>query len=212
MNRDLGATTLSHITDPYVIPVYLVELHYDAGTVYYHDDVGTIAYGGHNFVGVGTFGSIDPIEETEKLEATTVKLRLSGIDATTIDQATLRNFYGRTAIVYWALRNTLTGALYNDPEVQFYGRIDQMTCQYTADEATIEVELISEAQDWARVNGEMYSDSQLQKEHPGDLLFQYVDQITDVSIHWVKAQTVRFGTGLSGGNAPSLVPRFPTNV
>jgi hypothetical protein len=211
MSRTLGATTLSHLaSDPYIIPVYFVTLEqHDATVVYYHDDVGTIPFGGHDYLGLGVFGSIDPIEETDKIEATQVKLRLSGIDPTTLDQALLRNFYGRTATVAWALRNAVTGQIYNDPAIQFYGRIDQMNTLYTDGEATIEVELISEAQDWSRVSGEMYSDSQLQKDYPGDLLFQYLAKISEVAVHWVKAQTVTFGAGPTGGNGSSLIPRYP---
>jgi len=64
--------------------VALVEVDYASGTLYLHSGAGTITWNGHDYMGAGALGKIEPIEEAAELQSAGVTLSLSGVDAANI--------------------------------------------------------------------------------------------------------------------------------
>ena len=59
--------------------IVFVKLAFPSGTVYVHNGVGTYSFGGDDYLGVGSFGSIDVMEDSLDLNSKPVNLTLSSI-------------------------------------------------------------------------------------------------------------------------------------
>ena len=179
----IGDLNLDAATDdPLIHPVFFVELKFDDGTLYLHTDLGQIG----PYMGVGDLGSIDAIEETEEIAPVSVKLRLSGIDDAILNEALEENYFERAGRILVSARDIVTGLLIAPPEEIFYGKIDSLRVLYSSEQSAVEVVLESELADFDRAAMKYYSDSQLQRDYPGDLGLRYMGQLTDARIMWGK--------------------------
>ena len=80
--------------------VLFVDLAFPNGTVYAHNSVGTISFGGNDYVGVGAFGSIDIMRESVDLVDQPIRVTLSSITPELIDAIKIDDVYGRDANIY----------------------------------------------------------------------------------------------------------------
>ena len=74
LEADLAAQGLS--------PILFVRLKYDDGDILIHDWVGTITWGGEDWLGVGDFGTIESVEETSEITNLNIQLILSAVSYT----------------------------------------------------------------------------------------------------------------------------------
>lgn len=79
--RDLPVGMGEHYAGRHVTPILLAELYFASGTVYMWSGVGTINYGGNDYMGGGKFIGISEIEETQNIEAKGIVVSLNGIPA-----------------------------------------------------------------------------------------------------------------------------------
>jgi hypothetical protein len=91
--------------------VIFVELAFPSGTVRVHNSVGTLEFGGNDYLGVGAFGSIEAMEESIDLVDNPVKVTLSSITQEIIDAIQTDDIYNRDADIY-------LGALNADGELE----------------------------------------------------------------------------------------------
>lgn len=167
------------LNDPYVLPIIFAQLEFDSGVLYLHNDLGTITTLGHNWLGVGSFGSIDAIEERDDGSPTGTVLRLSGIDPTLLENALTERYQGKPVIIYLGMRDVTTGALVSDPMQLFAGQMDQMAVVSGNQTAAIEMRVESEMIDFERSLMRFFSDAELQRRYPGDLAFQYLAKMVN---------------------------------
>ena len=103
MSRDISATNLAEINAPHLYGVDMVKLEF--GTpVYCHSGIGTITYGGNDYVGVGQFGSVSNAKESENLTPSPLTLTLSGVDSSLIAEALDSGTYGDVVTIYHGYR------------------------------------------------------------------------------------------------------------
>jgi hypothetical protein len=105
-----------------------------------HDNVGTINWGGNDWLGVGQFGGIDAVTESLEIIAQPVKLTLSGVDPELITDAMQTQYHGRDVVIYVGLRDTETGALIDTPEEIWSGFMDVMTIEFDVNAASITID------------------------------------------------------------------------
>src|SRR5687768_17025614 len=115
MTRGLSTDNANAVAAPVVVPVFFVELDFESATIYAHSQVGTINWGGHDWLGVGILGSIGSVEEESDLARQTWMLTLSGIPLSMVAISLDENYQGRTAILYIGLLNQTTMQLVDTP-------------------------------------------------------------------------------------------------
>ena len=197
MSRDVPSSTDTALDDRFIIPVWFVEFDFDTAPLYVHTDVGDITVLGKTWIGTGGLGSISPLEETTEQAAPGVKFRLALTDESTgsiFEEITQQNFYQRDAIVYFAARNALTGALIDDPFELHRYKVDVPEITYGGGVSFVDVVAESEFIDGSRRNGQMYSNAQMRSEYPNDEGFKYVAALSQLKVVWGAKKTASLGS------------------
>lgn len=171
-----------------------VKLEFDSGNVYLHNGVGTITWGSQDWLGVGDFGSVEPIEEGVELSPYELVLLLSGIDADLIDEVMNQDYYLRPVTLYFGALTEGTGALTADPDELWAGFIS-MADVSRGQLNGIRLTCDSEFAMFERANNSRFSDADLQRNYSGDLLLQYAEQMEERQVVWGGAEQ-----GLGGRN------------
>ena len=187
MARNLHADTVAAVQRGTVRPIHLVALAFRSGTMRVHTDVGDIAWGGQTWRGVGDLGAVGPVEESVYLRAPVVELTLAGIPTDGTLAAVVADeteYIEREAVIYWALRDLVTGAIVRDPDEWFRGWMDSFAVVSRPNNAAIVGTLESELIEWERPSGLVYSDSTQRREFPGDRGLEYVEAQRDVRLKW----------------------------
>jgi hypothetical protein len=182
-NRAIAAGNLSVITGEVVRPVILVYLDFASGKVRAHSAVGTIAWNGQNWFGVGSLGGIDPVEETSELEAYALKISISGVDPSNLSRVLGEQYQGRDAIIYYGLLSDDLLTLIADPIVLFKGTMDNAEITLGV-QGTIVINTSSRAAAWDKPRELRYNDATQQQLFPGDKGLSLVEQATSKEITW----------------------------
>ena len=194
MSRQLSAANLAAAKSGHVHPITFVELGLDAGTVRAHDSLGDYVWGSETWVGVGDFGKVGDIQESEQISPYSIDVTLSGIDATLINEALNNNFFMRPMSIYLGWLDE-DHELVATPDEMWSGTIQKMNIR-TGQENTITVIGESELAIFRKNKNFLFNDTQQQKRFSGDLFFQFQAQIDDAQPEWLGP--VRTGSNLSG--------------
>jgi hypothetical protein len=181
-SRTLTAGVQTAIAQAQITPLMFVELDFASGflrlTTAGHD----VPWNGHTWTGVGLLGKVDAIGESAALEATGVKLTLSGIDSAIIAIALQEDYQGRPAKLWLAFVND-SGAIVADPLLVFVGRMDTMQVA-DGETATVVLNLENEFAAWDRPRVRRFTNADQQAEYPGDLGFEFVTEAAQSTVTW----------------------------
>lgn len=206
MARTIDGTTAAILNDPFIPVVLFCDLAFDSGTLYMHTDLGDISFSGRTYLGAGDMGSVEGIEEREDSSPSGLTLRLSGIDATLLDQALNQNYYDRAVTIYFGVRDIVTGSMVATPFEIFSGKMDQMRIVTGTGTSVIEIGVESEMIEFGRSLNRYVSDSQLQKDYPGDLGFTYLAAMQNARITIGSKSLVSFATPTPGSTTFTFNP------
>ena len=195
---NLDPAIVAVLDDDYIIPVVFAEMAFDSGTVYAHDDLGLITWGGNDWTGVGDYGGISSIRQDDTGKPQEFRLFLSMLDTDHLDESLNQNPFERECIIYVGFRDAVSGALVADPVERERGYMDVMPIIDSPDGAVIELVVESEMIGNERSAKLYYSDNQLQSEFSGDLGLQYLAAIVGVKTVWARNQPV---VNFSGGTS-----------
>lgn len=187
--RTLTAAMTSALEAANVIPVMMTLLDFSSGYVSVHSAVGSITWGVHTYVGIGTLGEIEEIEESSELQAYGVRLKLRGIPNNVISIALNESYQGRDAKI-WVGALSADYALITDPVLVFSGRMDNMQIQLGPESAEVMLTAENRLIDWDRPRVRRYNDADQQAEYPGDLGFQFTEQMINKTLFWGKISTL----------------------
>lgn len=182
MARDLSVAMSAAVTSDVVRPVTLLNLSLDSGVIAVHSGVGTINHDGIDYLGVGSFGHISEVQETNNIAPSGVKCRLSGIPQEFISLVIGQHYQGRNATVYFALLDH-NHQLISTPTIAFRGLVDFADIQLGA-EATIVLSIESRLADWDRPRVRRYSHEDQQSAYPRDMGMEFVAAMVDRPILW----------------------------
>lgn len=184
MSRGLAAANVTEINKNSIGEVVLfAELDFSGGFVRVHTGLGTITWGGFDWLGVGSFGSVSAIDETAELQRRTLVYTLSGIPSTLIATVLGENYQGRSAKLYIGFIAPITGALVATPDLLDQGRMDISTIEQ-GNECKVTVTAESRIATWDRPVVRRYTNADQQERFPGDLGLQFVDQAAQKEINW----------------------------
>lgn len=201
--RPLDATTLAALDDPYVKPVFFVQVAFDDGTVYLHDDLGTITFTylsvSYTHLGVGDLGSIEGLEERDDGSPVGLTLRLSALNQALLDEVLLEDFFRRPAVLLIGFRDLITSALITTPILLFRGFINDIEVS-AGQSPSLAVHLETELQAWARPLNRYFSDSECQKWYPGALGAKYMAAMANHRVTIGNKTLVSVSETLSNGS------------
>lgn len=191
-SENLAAATAEH-----AVVVDFVDLDFPSGHLRVHTWLGTITWGGYDWIGVGQLGAITIGAEDAELRPVAFTLGLSGVDASLVRAARTEAYHGRPARVYRGWLDTATRALVATPERRRTGLMDTMTTTLGHGSGSITVSCESELARWQRPRGLMYTHESQQIIYEGDRGFDLIPTIQTRSIDWGPYRTV-FGMPIEG--------------
>ena len=182
MAREMQDAVSAEVQAARLTPVGLVELEFGSGVVRLWSGVGTFQWGGQDWTGTGTLGSISRITETTDIKASSLDLQLSGIPSAILSILLAEDWQGRSGRVYYAVLDD-TLQLIGQPVRIFKGLMDLVTVREGA-EAAVSLRLESRSVDMARVRARRWTAEDQRGEYPGDTGCDAVASIQEVNFVW----------------------------
>lgn len=181
MDRTLNAATLGAVRGQHVPYLFFVQMAFSQPvrlcTAPYN-----VEWAGQTWVGMGSLGGIDPMREQAALEATGVRITLSGIPTDTIALALGEQYQGK-ALQIWFAPLTDDLRLVSDPVRIFTGRMDTMDVELDVT-ASISLSAESKMVTWDTPRVRRYNHEDQQVRFPGDRGFEFVAQMVEKQLVW----------------------------
>lgn len=208
MSRELDAGLETAIDEPVVRPFLAVRIEVPDPVLVW-TGIGTLAFNdsdgdARSWIGIGTLGSLDTVGEATDGSATGIKVGLAQIPAEHSDEVDAQATRGALFEVYVGTLNEAMQAVVATKRI-FRGVVDDYKVMDGGDELSVEITGESRAIDQRRPSIKRFTDEWQQRKHPGDKFFQYVPQMTQVSILWAAASqgnTAQVGGGGGGAGIP----------
>lgn len=162
--------------------VVLVSLDFPTGTVRVHNGAGTYNFGGNDYLGVGSFGSISALEETGELVDNPIQLTLSAITPEIIDAIKTDDIYGRDVDVYLGALDD-NDQLEGTPTNWISGYMEHASLILGEDNAVV-IQIQTRAAKLKRRNNLRYTNEDHQAEFPGDRFFEFLPQLQEAEVRW----------------------------
>lgn len=181
MARNADSALLAAVAGPHVPYLFFVQL--DFSTPLRVCSAGyDIAWNGYTWLGMGTLGGLEPIEEQATLEAIGVRLTLTGIPAEMVAITLAEQYQGRPCQIWFApLRDDMQ--LVVAPVRLFSGRMDTMDTE-VGETATITLSAESRMVSWDKPRTRRYNNEDQQSRYPGDRGFEFVAQMVEKNLLW----------------------------
>lgn len=182
MTRFATAGNETEAAKPKLQLTVFAALDFPTGMVRAHSGIGTVTWGGNDWLGVGQFGGIDAVTEDFSGIARPVRLSLSGVDTSLLDEVVDQTYQSRTVTIYVGFFSTETGALAGDPEVVWEGLMDTATITVDGSQGTISLNCEPRLRREPRIARYTNEDQQLL--HSGDRFFDLVYAIKGFVSKW----------------------------
>lgn len=155
-----------------------VELEFSGGTVRAWSGVGDISWDGKTWSGLGQYGKISPISESQETRAAGVQLELTGVPSELISVMLEQTYQGRAARVWEAFFDA-SDAIIDDPVAVFAGRMDDSSISIGPTEGVITLRVENHLADLERARDFRWTDADQQRLFPGDKALEYIATISE---------------------------------
>ena len=179
--RDVHASTDAVLDDSNLLPLLLVELHFDP-IVYVFSGVGEFTWGGKTFLGVGNLGTIDGVEETQDLKAADLRMTLSGVDPSLVALALDDDYQGEAAF-FWVAFLDSDHQMVGDPVGPWEWEMENMTGEI-GETGTLTLTATNIMAKWDKPNNSRYTHEEQQRLYPGDMGLEYVVDTVETPLQW----------------------------
>lgn len=187
MARNLSEGMLAALALPNLRPILLLEGEFDSGAVCVWTGYGELEWGGKTWLGWGDLLAIDPINETQNLQANGVKFTLNGLNQTIVALALQEEYQNRPIRMWFGLlwpEGSEQQGLVQDPYLIFKGRMDVLEAFSDGTNGYVYVNA-ENALITAMQTRKRYHTSEDQKSmYPEDLGEDFAAEIEDVEITW----------------------------
>ncbi len=200
MARNLTSAQIAEIQAQNLKPILLCQLQFTSGIVYLWSGIGQIQWNGQTWLGIGTLGSVQAIPETSDLTAVGLKLALSGVDPSMLTHALGEVRQGAPVILYQGFL-TASGGVVASPNMAWGGRMDVCEIAEGGDSSVITLTAESRLLDLNRSRERRYQKQDQAIDFPGDLGFDYVPSLQELSVVWGKATPTSAPAAGSGGGS-----------
>jgi len=165
-----------------VYPRWFAEMEFDSGTLRLWTGTGEISWNGEDWTGAGSLLNISLPEETQDLTAgslTGTLVNVPDIRSLALNQ----DFSGRPVRVWLALLNA-DHTVISDPVQAFSGKMDTMPVNMDPQKPVIQLTAESDLALLSKASLRRCTHEDQQLDYPGDMFFEFVDQMQDRSIPW----------------------------
>ena len=183
MSRNLSAGVISEITSPDLSPFLLFEGVFASGTLRVWSGVGDLSWNSYTWSGVGSLASISSVTETAETSAQGITVSLSGIPSSLVSLFLGDVRQGSAGKVYLGFMND-SNQVISSPYMLFEGRLDVPAMEESGETAVISITYESRLIDLERPRESRYTDEDQQREFSGDLGFEFVPSLQDITINW----------------------------
>lgn len=159
-----------------------VQATFASETVYLWTGLGSIAWNGHTWIGVGTLGGISPLVGGSTVEAKGITLTLSGFDSTAVPLVLNEIQLGLPVLIYLVGFNE--GVLIANPILAWAGLMDLPSLDGAAETATLSINCENRLVGMNRAVDRRYTQEDQQRDWPGDLGFMFVNAEQNKVIYW----------------------------
>lgn len=180
-DRDMTAEVVAALEAGNMVAAVLVELNL-TNPVRVWSGLGILPWDGKDFLGVGNFGGVSDLEESEELRATGYQLSLSGIPTEMISLVLSEDMQGQLASIWVAFLDQ-QHKLILDPVGPWQGRIDAPAIEL-GETSTVTITVESRMIDWERPRVERYTPADQKEKYPGDLGLDFIESMVDAEIKW----------------------------
>lgn len=181
--RSLTASMQTAVAATVVRPVLIAAISVDGGTIRAWNGMGTLSWGGNDYTGIGSFGGVSAVQETEDLRANGITFRLSGVPSELLSAALGDVRQGLTAQLWLGMMDS-AGALIADPYLLFAGLTDVPSIDEGGATATVTISAESRLVDLERARVRRYTNEDQQIDDSTDRGFEYVPSLQDAEIVW----------------------------
>ncbi|MCU1324986.1 MAG: hypothetical protein JWN34_356 [Bryobacterales bacterium] len=188
MSRDLVSATRDASQGSVIVPVWLIKLQFDGGTIFLSTYDGPLTWSGDTYIGAGAIGSISPIQEDTELARTTLSMQVRGLPSEIIDIVHNEYFQGRRATTYLGYLDQITRQFVDDPVIMHRGRMD--TAQIDeSDTCSVTLTVESRFADWDKAKVRRFNDADQKSRFPGDRGLEFVTQAEQGTIWGIRNPT-----------------------
>lgn len=184
--RSLSANMVTEVSASQLSPILLASFSFST-QVRLWSGYGTITVGSVTYQGIGTLGTISPVEETTDLAARGINFQLSGVPTAYVSLALTENYQSKECFVLFGALDS-SGALVSSPVTIFAGRMDVMSINDDGQEATIIMTAENKLVDFRRPRETRYTQEEQENLHTGDLGLEFVNAIQEKQIYWGNAK------------------------
>jgi len=130
MARDLHADFVTELAEDAIAPILLAKINTSGGDVRVWTGLGTLSFGGEDYIGGGNFVGVGEMLETNDLSAQGLPVSLSGIPSDLLATALGQVQHGRSATIWLGLMGSVISngvsslALINTPYEIYSGFTD----------------------------------------------------------------------------------------
>lgn len=183
MSRGLSTNNQAAADADIIAPILFAELDFSGGFVRTHSAVGTITWGGYDWLGVGTFGSVSAIEDSAELQRQTMSYTLNGIPSAMMSIVLGETYQGRSATLYLGFIDRTTGVLTDTPVLVALGKMDVASIDQ-GETLSVTVTAESRVSAWDRPVVRHYTNAEQIARFTGDKGLEFIDQASRKEIFW----------------------------
>lgn len=161
-------------------PRFFVSIQFASGSVYLWTGIGSVSWNGQTWTGLGALLNLVPIETAPTVEARGVTIMLSGFDATLMPDLQQQFQLGLPVSIYYTDWNN--GTPLTPPIAAWSGRTDQPIFDVAGGKATVSLACENRLIDMNVRCERRHTNEDQQMQYPGDLAFQFVYAIQDITL------------------------------
>jgi hypothetical protein len=200
--RTISADMVAEVTTAQLSPILMAQLDFST-PLYLWTGYGTLTYNGIGYLGLGTLGTISPVQETTDLSARGITMQLSGVPTAMVYDALTEDYQGRTCSVMFGALSPTAG-LIASPITVFSGRMDVMQISDDGQSSLITMSAENKLIDFKRTREIRYTDEEQQAIYSGDLGLEFVNAIQEKTIYWGNQNHTNGSNWNGGGETTAL--------
>ena len=183
--RALNAAALAAISGPNLPLALLVEMDLSA-PLFLNTSNMDFVIGGSTYYGTKGLGKVAAVSDTAA-EVKQLQFELAGVSSSIISVALTEPVQGKAVRLKVAIFDPATYAVL-DTRLRWEGKLDVMTISDADPLATITVTAEHGGIDLARPSSSLYTDTEQQRLHAGDLFLQFLADQVEQRITWPSAE------------------------
>lgn len=182
----ISAEQQAELERPVVRVVYFVEFDFASGVQRLCSANITLAWGGYDWGGAGSLGSISAVEETGGLAPRALKFELNGAAPSWLAAAVgpVEEYRGRAAKLYMCPLDEQF-RLVGTPERCWTGRMQTVAISHEGKEGNIVLNCETSAFNLKRAAGLRLNSARHEQNHPGDLGLRYLEDLQAKPETWL---------------------------